>query len=109
LNFVRFRVPLTLLALLAVSAAPAADDTFRCGGKIISTGMAMVDVLAKCGEPTLRTVEEIPQQVRRANGSTYTAGTVTVEVWTYDRGSSSFPAVLRFEGGKVTSIEIVRP
>jgi hypothetical protein len=46
--------------------------------------------------------------VRRANGSTYVSGTVTVEVWTYDRGSSSFPAVLRFEGGKVKSIEIVR-
>jgi uncharacterized protein DUF2845 len=106
---VRLIVPLTLLVLLTSGPARAADDTFRCGGKIINTGMAMVDVLAKCGEPTLRTVEEIPQQVRRANGSTYTAGTVTVEVWTYDRGSSSFPAVLRFEGGKVTSIEIVRP
>ena len=101
--------PLALLACLAASQAPAQDDTFRCGSKIISTGMTMVDVSAKCGEPTLRTVEEVPQQVRRANGSTYVAGTVTVEVWTYDRGSSSFPAVLRFEGGKVTSIEIVRP
>jgi hypothetical protein len=99
---------LTLLALLAGAAVHADDDTFRCSGKIIATGMTMVDVQAKCGEPTQRTVEEIPQQVRRANGSTYTAGTVTVEVWTYDRGSSSFPALLRFEGGKVTSIEIVR-
>ena len=102
-------LPLTLLALLTAGAALAADDTFRCGGKIITSGMAMVDVLAKCGEPTLRSVEEVPQQVRRANGTTYTAGTITVETWTYDRGSSSFPAVLRFEGGKVTSIEIVRP
>ena len=109
MNFVRFIVPLTLLLLLYTVPARAADDTFRCGGKIMTTGMTMVDVLAKCGEPTLRTVEEVPQQVRRANGSTYTAGTVTVEVWTYDRGSSSFPALLRFEGGKVTSIEIVRP
>ena len=103
----RLLLPLTLLTLLAANPARA-DDTFRCGGKIISSGMTMVDVLAKCGEPTLRNVEEVPQQVRRANGSTYVAGTVTVEVWTYDRGSSSFPAVLRFEGGKVTSIEIVR-
>jgi hypothetical protein len=105
---VRRLVPVALLVVLTSGPARAADDTFRCGGKIINTGMAMVDVLAKCGEPSLRNVEEIPQQVRRANGSTYTAGTVTVEVWTYDRGSSSFPAVLRFEGGKVTSIEIVR-
>jgi hypothetical protein len=34
---------------------------------------------------------------------------VTVETWTYARGSSSFPAVLRFEAGKLVSIEIVRP
>lgn len=105
----RLSLPLTLLALLSTLPVSAADETFRCGGKLVHTGMAMVDVLAKCGEPTLRTVEEVPQQVRRANGSTYVAGTVTVEVWTYDRGSSSFPAMLRFEGGKVTSIEIVRP
>lgn len=99
---------LALLATLAASQALAQDDTFRCGGKIINTGMTMVDVQAKCGEPTLRNVEEVPQHVRRANGSTYVSGTVTVEVWTYDRGSSSFPAVLRFEGGKVKSVEIVR-
>jgi hypothetical protein len=97
-----------LLAVLAATQASADDETFRCGGKLISSGMTMVDVAAKCGEPTERTVEEVPQQVRRANGSTYVAGTVTVEVWTYDRGSSSFPAVLRFEGGKLTSVELVR-
>ena len=104
----RFSLPLALLTLLSTLPVSAADDTFRCGGKLINTGMTMTDVLAKCGEPTLRTVEEVPQHVRRANGSTYVSGTVTVEVWTYDRGSSSFPSVLRFEGGKVTSIEIVR-
>ncbi len=75
----------------------------------MNTGMVMTDVLAKCGEPTLRTVEEVPQHVRRANGTTYVSGTITVEIWTYDRGSSSFPAVLRFDGGKLVSIELVRP
>lgn len=94
--------------MLVATATPAADDVFRCGSKLVDTSLTMDEVMARCGEPTQRTVEEIPQQVRRANGSTYVAGTVTVETWTYARGSSSFPAVLRFEGGKLVSIEIVR-
>jgi hypothetical protein len=93
--------------MLAATATPAANDVFRCGSTLVDTSMTMDEVMARCGEPTQRTVEEIPQQVRRANGSTYVSGTVTVETWTYDRGSSSFPAILRFESGKLVSIEIV--
>lgn len=94
--------------MLVATATSAADDVFRCGSKLVDTSLTMDEVMARCGEPTQRTVEDIPQQVRRANGSTYVSGTVLVETWTYDRGSSSFPAVLRFEGGKLVSIEIVR-
>ncbi len=94
--------------MLVATATPAADDVFRCGGKLVDKSLTMDAVIAHCGEPTQRTVEEIPQQVRRANGSTYVSGTVLVETWTYDRGSSSFPAVLRFEGSKLVSIEIIR-
>lgn len=74
----------------------------------MDTSFTMDQVLARCGEPKQREVEEVPQQVSRANGSTYVSGTIVVETWTYDRGSSSFPAVLRFESGKLVSIEIVR-
>jgi len=104
----RSRAALALTAILAASAAPAGDDVFRCGSKLVDTSLTMDQVLARCGEPTQRTVEDVPQQVRRANGSTYVSGTIVVETWTYDRGSSSFPAVLRFESGKLVSIEIVR-
>jgi len=94
--------------MLVATATPAADDVFRCGSKLIDTSLSMEEVKARCGEPTQRTVEEIEHRSRRANGSTYVSGTVLVETWTYDRGSSSFPAVLRFEGGKLVSVEIVR-
>lgn len=94
--------------MLVATATPAADDVFRCGSKLVDKSLTMDQVMAHCGEPTQRKVEEIPQQVRRANGSTYVSGTVIVETWTYDRGSSSFPAVLRFEGGKLVGIEMVR-
>jgi hypothetical protein len=103
----RWRTLFALTAMLVATATPAANDVFRCGSKLVDTSMTMDEVMARCGEPTQRTVEEIPQQVRRANGSTYVSGTVIVETWTYDRGSSSFPAILRFEGGKLVSIEIV--
>lgn len=99
---------LASLAVLVVLAARADDDFLRCGSKLIDNSMAMSEVLAHCGEPTRRTVEEVPQHVRRANGTTYIAGTITVETWTYDRGRSRFPAVLRFEDSKLISIELVR-
>lgn len=105
---VRLQTTLALIAVLAAAATPAADDVFRCGSKLVDTSMSMEQVAARCGEPTQRSVEEVPQYTRRANGSTYVSGTVVVETWTYDRGSSSFPAVLRFESGKLVSIEIVR-
>jgi hypothetical protein len=97
------------ILMLACAAAPAADDVFRCGSKIIDTTLTMEQVVARCGDPTQRSVEEVPQYTRRASGGTQVTGTIIVETWTYDRGSSSFPAVLRFEDGKLVSIEIVRP
>jgi hypothetical protein len=103
----RLRPILASIALLAALATPAADDVFRCGSKIVDTTMTMDQIAARCGEPTKRTVEEVPQYTRRAGGGTQVTGTVVVETWTYDRGSSSFPAVLRFEDGKLVSIEIV--
>jgi len=89
--------------------ALAGDDTFRCGSKLIDTTVSRDEVLKQCGAPTSTKSEDIPQQVRRPNGTTFVNGTVHVETWTYDRGSSSFPAVLRFEDGKLVKIEIVRP
>jgi hypothetical protein len=100
---------LPLLALLAAASALATDDTFRCGAKLIDTSSSQEAVLQQCGAPTSKTSEDIPQQVRRPNGTTFVSGTVHVETWTYDRGSSKFPAVLRFEDGKLVKIEIVRP
>ena len=90
-------------------SAVAADDTFRCGSKLVDTTLSRDEVRRYCGEPTSTTEEDIPQQVRRANGTTFVSGTIHVETWTYDRGSSSFPAVLRFEDGKLVRIDIVRP
>jgi hypothetical protein len=96
-------------AILAGSAALADDDVFRCGSKLVSPGVDSKYVLEQCGEPTSRTTEAVPQLGRRQNGTTYETGVViNVERWTYDRGNSRFPAVLKFEEGKLVSIEFVR-
>jgi Protein of unknown function (DUF2845) len=103
-------LPLAALLLSLVTAsALAGDDTFRCGSKLVDSTLSRDAVIQYCGEPTSKTSEDIPQQVRRPNGTTFTSGTIHVETWTYDRGSSTFPAVLRFEDGKLVSVEIVRP
>ena len=105
----RALVAVALPALLVATSAFPADDTFRCGSKLIDTSSSREQILQQCGEPTSKTSEDIPQQVRRPNGTTFVSGTVHVETWTYDRGSSKFPAVLHFEDGKLVKIEIVRP
>jgi len=86
-----------------------ADDTFRCGTKLVTAGMAREQVISMCGEPSERKSEEVPQMVRNANGSMRQVGTVTIERWTYNRGSSQFPTVLEIQEGKVKSITLVRP
>ena len=51
-----------VLALTLLGASAFAGDTFRCGSKLIEPGMTQSEVLAQCGEPTSRIVED--QDVR---------------------------------------------
>lgn len=56
-----------VLALCAVVplGVSVADDTFRCGNRLIEPGMTRAEVLALCGEPTSKSVEV--QDVRSGN------------------------------------------
>jgi len=98
---------LATLACFALLAAPvvADDEVMRCGGKLVSNGMTKGQVLDLCGEPQSRSEEEVPQMARRANGTTYQIGTIIVEHWIYNRSSSRFPAHLKFEEGKLVSLQ----
>jgi len=97
-----------LLLALGWASSALADDTFRCGSRIVNTGLAKKEVLAMCGEPTERETEEVPVMVRNANGSMRQNGTVIVERWIYSRGNSQFPALLEFQEGKLKRIELKR-
>jgi hypothetical protein len=77
----------------------AANETLRCGSKIVKTGMSMDEVLQYCGEPTTKEIEE--HDVRSGNRVT---GTTQLHIWTYNRGSGQAPAVLQFDVDKLMSI-----
>lgn len=94
--------------VLAMQAPARADESsLSCDGGIVSLGDAKVDLLGKCGRPSLQ-----EQSVRegvvleRMNGTPPSAApNVMQERWTYDFGPNRFMYVAILEDGKVVRIE----
>ena len=82
--------------------AIAADDSLRCGGKIVRTGMKMDEVRKACGKPSSTEVEE--HDVRAGNR---VVGTTELNIWYYKRGSGQKTAMLEFDQDKLLSIKYV--
>jgi hypothetical protein len=102
-------LPVSLLLATALPAVAAADDSLRCAGGIVSLRDWKIDLLGKCGEPTLRDVTRSEELTltREADAPT-TPGiraTGTVERWTYDFGQGSFTAIVTIEAGRIRAIE----
>ena len=100
---------LALLPLLLVTAAlPARADSIDCSGGIVNTGDTKVDLLAKCGEPTMsesRAAERANYAVDPATGNAQGRKvTANVETWIYDRGETRFIQIVTLESGKVVSV-----
>ena len=89
---------LIALSGIALSSASLADDSFRCGSKLIVTGMSQAEVLQQCGAPSSRSTEK--QDVRSGNRVT---GQTELQRWTYE--SYSATRVLVFDQDKLVSIE----
>ena len=89
---------LILLTSIAVVGVSIADDSMRCGGKIIVTGMTQSEVLEHCGEPTAKAEEELP--VRSGN---QVVGKTLRYRWTYE--SYSGKRVLVFDQEKLILIQ----
>jgi hypothetical protein len=97
-NRAKFFVALGALAALT----PAFAEGFRCGQRIATPDMTVEELLEACGEPTTKTVEEIDVHGPGVHGAgNVKRGTVTVETWTYDRGSQSFDMVVTIEDGRI--------
>ncbi len=91
--------------MLCYCGAADAYGSLRCQGKIIDPGVTMAQVLAMCGSPKTRIIEEVPVRARVASGFSRFIGVTTTEQWVYDRGWGRFPAVLKFHDGKLRRIE----
>jgi hypothetical protein len=98
------KLPLAMACGLLI-AAPAWAETFRCGQWIASPDMSVEELLEKCGEPTTKTIEVVDTYARTAAGGRIKTGTSTIETWTYDRGSQSFPMVVTILDGKIKGME----
>ena len=93
------------LAVLAV-AQPAVAEGFRCGQKIATPDMTVEELLEACGEPTHKSVEVVDVHGPNAQGAgNLKRGTITVETWTYDRGSQSSSIVVTIEDGRIKKME----
>ena len=86
------------VAMALLANAAAADDTFRCGNRLIEPGMTRSEVLSLCGEPTLKSVET--HDVRSGNR---VVGKTEVQRWTYE--SYSTTRVLVFDQDTLKAIE----
>ena len=107
------RLGLTCLAL-AMSVTAHADDTLRCGSRLISVGDGKDKVRSLCGEPT--DVAFAGTIGRRGypyytNNDSYDYSyfgpawvEMPVEIWTYNFGSSKLLRKLRFVGDELVDI-----
>jgi hypothetical protein len=99
------------LAVLQVRPVMA-EDTLRCGSKIIHTGDGKDKVRSLCGEPTdvafVGTIERRTIPDNRSYDDQYYYGPAwseqPVELWTYNLGSSKLLRKLRFIGDELVEI-----
>jgi hypothetical protein len=102
----RILAPLLLLA----AGAAGADDTLRCGSRLVSTGDGRDKVRTLCGEPT--DVAFVGTIGRRGHASgPYDFSYIgpawieqPVEVWTYNFGPARLLRKLRFVGDELVEI-----
>jgi hypothetical protein len=104
---------LTTAALLAGAGPAAAEDSMRCGSKLVSVSDGKDKVRTLCGEPTSIDFQGV---IRRAPRYEYGYGfnryaysgtgvvEMPVEIWTYNFGTSKLLRKLRFVGEELEEI-----
>ncbi len=105
-------------SVAALSAVPARADSLSCDGRIASSGDSTYQVRATCGEPDdavhhveYRTVRiRVPAPCheehgfRRCDVEVERTVELAVDEWTYDFGSNRFIEFLRFDDGRLVSV-----
>jgi hypothetical protein len=84
------------LCVIAPIGVALADDTFRCGNRLIEPGITRAEVLKLCGEPTSKAVE-----VQDVRSGTRVVGSTEVQRWTYASYSTTRALVFDLDTLKV--------
>lgn len=100
-------IQLLTVGMALMIAAPAAGESLRCRGSIISPGDRKYNVLATCGEPDYVESREIytSRRVTRHRDSEHRYRResfrievpIRIETWTYDLGPNRLIRYLHFE------------
>ena len=91
-----------LIAVLWATTSAIADDTLRCGSKIVHTGMTMAEVKKYCGNPSSTSIE-----VQDVRSGPRVVGKTEIHTWTYNRSSGQRTALLEFDQDKLMVIRYV--
>ncbi len=91
------------LAALLAAPGPARAQSIRCEGGIVAVGDSKLDLLGKCGHPTLR--EEVPAAAGVFGSTGIRRPLVVQERWTYNFGPRSFVQHVTIEVGVVKAVE----
>jgi hypothetical protein len=92
-------------AVLALFAVPARGDSLNCPGGIVRTGDAKIDLLAKCGRPSLVEDGASARSAFDARNGVARRVFALEDLWTYDFGRNRFVQLVRIVRGRITSIE----
>jgi hypothetical protein len=99
-----------MLAAPLFPAVAGADDSMRCGNRLVSQGDPKGKVLSLCGEPSAISLESVisgPAFVNYGYDYSFIGPAwreVPVEIWTYNFGSSRLLRRLRFIGDELVDI-----
>lgn len=111
---------LFLMGLASAGTAGTSSRTFECGTRLIFLGDSKGEVVRKCGPPSwedgwyedrvealagARPYSTRPSDPLGARIPLYTVVRVWIDEWTYNLGPGRFTRTLRFENGRLTSIE----
>ena len=92
------------MSLLLCTAAHG--ESMRCGQFIVDETTPIAELLAKCGEPTSKTVGSEDVFARnRDTGLTYKVGTKITERWLYQRSNRALPMTVTIVDGELVRLE----
>lgn len=87
----------SIVFLLLLGQGVGADESMRCGQRLVSCGEPIGEVSRKCGPPS--STERHYEYNQDGTGS-------TVDTWVYNRGAQELVRILTFVNGRLRHIEV---